>query len=114
MNNKKQQTTSYKVQYLTIDNDNKTTHIVFDIEECDMVLVRRKEVQSKNTDDPSAFVVKMEKCLKKVSPNNDWEYKKSRIGNHCFWKRAAVLQNQVEMAQDWGNQERIEWAKAAA
>jgi len=111
-NHKQEQTASYKVHYLTIDNDNKTTHTVYDIDECDFVLVRRREVESKNKG--GSFISDMKNHLKEACPNYEWEHKISRIGNHCFWKRAKVLQNQIEMAPDWGNQERIEWAKAAA
>ena len=111
---KKKEKTTYNVQYLTIDNDNKTTHTVYDIDECDFVLIRKREFESKHTGDLFAFVRKMRSHLKEVCPNSDWEHKTSRIGNHCFWKRSKDLEYQVEMAPDWSNQERREWARAAA
>ena len=55
-NHKQEQTISYKVHYLTIDNDNKTTHTVYDIDECDFVLIRKREFESKHTGDPFEFV----------------------------------------------------------
>ena len=111
--NKKMNTVSFQIRYLTIDNTKKTTHTVNDIDECDFALIRKSEFESKNVDH-NKFVQGIRNNLMKQCPENDWRYKTSRIGNHCFWKRSDSFENKKTKAPKWGKQERIEYAKAEA
>ena len=105
-NNKKRQI-SFVPRYLFIDDNRKVTRTVNDINDCQFVLIRKKDREVNPSFSDDEFVHRVKQWLEQESPKYSWYFQISRSGNFGFWKEEPSKPT----GEDWGNQSKIEKAK---
>ena len=105
-NNKKRQI-SFVPRYLFIDDNRKVTRTVNDINDCQFVLIRKKDREVNPSFSDDEFVHRVKQWLEQESPKDSWYFQLSRRGNYGFWKEKPSKPT----GDDWGNQKLIEEAK---
>ena len=107
MKNYKKRQISFVPRYLFIDDNRKVTRTVNDINDCQFVLIRKKDREVNPSFSDDEFVHRVKQWLEQESPKYSWYFQISRSGNFGFWKEEPSKPT----GEDWGNQSKIEKAK---
>ena len=107
MKNYKKRQISFVPRYLFIDDNRKVTRTVNDINDCQFVLIRKKDRELNPSFSDDEFVHRVKQWLEQESPKDSWYFQLSRRGNYGFWKEKPSNPT----GKDWGNQSKIEKAK---